>query len=148
MPSDLNVVNCPSGTCQQTTLTYDGHGRLATKHVPEQAIGTATTWNYRTDDAVEKVTDARGASQTFSYNDRNLVTGITYYAPSGISPTANVSFGYDAAGNRTAMTDGLGSQGYSYDQLSRLTSESRTFINVGTYNISYGYNLANEDNHY
>jgi subtilisin family serine protease len=32
-----------------------------------------------------------------------------YGVPSGMAATANVSFAYDAAGNRTSMTDGLGS---------------------------------------
>ncbi|MGH9966967.1 MAG: lamin tail domain-containing protein [Pyrinomonadaceae bacterium] len=72
------------------------------------------------DDSVQKITDARGASQTFSYNNRHLVNGITYAAPAGITvPTAPV-FGYDAAGNRVSMTDGLGSKTYTYNQLSRL----------------------------
>src|SRR5688572_20094084 len=53
-----------SGTYQDTTVTYDGYGRLKTKHVPEQNAGTATTWDYNADDTVQKTTDARGASQT------------------------------------------------------------------------------------
>jgi YD repeat-containing protein len=48
------------------------------------------------------------------------------------------------------MNDGLGSMTYSYDQLSRLTSETRYFNALsysptgGNYGISYQYNLANE----
>jgi RHS repeat-associated protein len=61
-----------------------------------------------------------------------------------VAATPNVSFGYDAAGNRTSMTDGLGSMSYGYDQLSRLTSESRIFSNFGTYALTYAYNLAGE----
>lgn len=33
----------------------------------------------------------------------------------------------DAVGNRTSMNDGLGSVTYTYNQLSRMTSEARTF---------------------
>lgn len=43
------------------------------------------------------------------------------------------------------MADGSGSVSYVYDQLSRLTSESRTFagpLSSNTYTLSYGYNLA------
>ena len=75
---------------QDTTMTYDGYGRLKTRHVPEQQVdpnnGSSTdhtTWDYNTDDTVQKITDARGASQTFTYNARHLVTGITYAAPAG-----------------------------------------------------------------
>jgi YD repeat-containing protein len=140
-----------SGAYQDTTMSYDGYGRLQTKHLPEQNSGMATVYAYNSDDTVQSVTDARGASATYSYNNnRRLVNGIISYAPPGVANTPNVSFGYDAAGNRTSMTDGLGSVSYSYDQLSRLTSETRYFSALsssptgGNYGISYQYNLANE----
>jgi YD repeat-containing protein len=133
-----------SGVYQDTTMTYDGYGRLQSKHVPEQNAGTATVYSYNSDDTINSVTDARGASATYTYNNRHLVTGINYSAPAGITPTSNVSFGYDAAGNRTSMTDGFGSTTYSYNQLSQLLSEERTFNGVGSYTLSYDYNLAGQ----
>jgi YD repeat-containing protein len=134
-----------SGTYQDTTMTYDGHGRLKTKRVPEQSAGTATVWSYNADDTINSIADARSASETFTYNNRHLVTSITYAAPggSGIAVPAAVSFTYDAAGNRTKMTDGFGDHTYHYNQLSRLTQESRQFP-VGTFSISYSYNLAGQ----
>ena len=80
------------------SLSYDGYGRLYQKTTPEQ--GT-TTYSYFADDTVQTVTDARGATTTFAYNNRHLVTGITYGVPAGVAATANVSFTYDSAGNRT-----------------------------------------------
>jgi YD repeat-containing protein len=58
-----------------------------------------------------------------------------------MNPTL-LSFAYDGAGNRTSMTDGLGSMSYAYDSLSRLTSETRAITGLGNFTISYGYNLA------
>ena len=89
---------------QIRSFAYDGHGRLQTRTTPEQ--GT-TSYSYFTNDAVQTITDARGATTTFSYNNRDLVTGISYGVPSGVAATPNVSFAYDAAGNRTSMTDGV-----------------------------------------
>ncbi len=128
---------------QTRTFAYDGYGRLATRTTPEQG---ATTYSYFADDAVQTITDARGATMTFSYNNRGLVTGITYGVPTGVAATSNVSFGYDAAGNRTSMTDGLGSATYNYNTISQLTSETRVFTSVGSYTLSYGYNLGGELN--
>jgi YD repeat-containing protein len=129
-----------NGTGQTTTLTYDGHGRLKTKRAPSQTADT--TYAYHLDDTVQSVTDGRGAVSTFSYNNRHQTTGITYTAPTGITATGAVTLAYDAAGNRTNMTDGSGSVAYQYDQLSRLTSESRQFSGLtGTFTLSYGYNL-------
>lgn len=135
-----------SGVYQDTTMSYDGYGRLATKHVPEQNVGAATVYAYNSDDMISSVTDARGASTTYGYNNnRHLVNTITYSAPSGITPTSNVTFGYDAAGNRTSMIDGSGSLSYFYDQMSRMSSETKTFSGLGgSFTLSYAYNLANE----
>jgi len=144
-PTDPNDLSCPSGGCQQTTMTYDGYGRLQTKHVPEQNASTATVYAYNTDDTVQSVTDARGASATYTYNARHLVTIISYSAPAGITPTSNVSIAYDATGNRTSMTDGLGNKSYVYDQLSRMASESRYISDLGqSFSLNYQYNLAGE----
>jgi YD repeat-containing protein len=88
--------------------------------------------------------DGRGATTTFAYNGRHLPTSITYGIPGGVAATPNVSFAYNAAGNRTSMTDGLGSVSYAYNQLSQLTSETRTFTGVGSFVLSYQYNLAGE----
>ena len=136
-----------SSTFQDTAITYDGFGRLKTKHLPEQNVGMVTTWSYNADDTVLKVTDARGASKTFGYNSRHLLTSITYAVPTGstITVPAPLSFTYDPAGNRTNMTDGNGYTDYTYDQLSRLKSEARSFSGLtGTFSIGYGYNLGNQ----
>ena len=67
-----------------------------------------------------------------------------------MSPAAAVTFTYDSVGNRKTMTDGMGDVEYSYDQLSRLTSETRHFTNLsgsstgGDYTLTYTYNVGNE----
>jgi YD repeat-containing protein len=144
VPSDMNDLSCPSGSCQQTTITYDGFGRLQTKHKPEQDEGTATAWTYNADDTVHSVTDARGSMKTLSYNARGFVNLVNYEPSSGIPDSADVSFTYDAAGNRASMSDGMGGTIYHYDQMSRMEWEERSFTNLGTYRLSYAYNLAGE----
>lgn len=126
------------------TFNYDGLGRLQSRITPEQ--GT-TTYTYFDDGLPQTVTDARGAKATFGYNSRHLLETISYdlsQAP-GVAATANVSYVYDSAGNRTSMTDGLGSVSYAYDQLSLLTSETRNFTGVGSYTLTYGeYNRSGQ----
>ncbi len=126
---------------QTRSFGYDGYGRVVTRTTPEQ--GTTTT-AYFADSTPQTVTDARGATTTFAYNARHLITGITYGVPAGVAATPNVSFGYDSAGNRTSMTDGLGSVSYSYNTLSQLTSETRTFTGLGSYALNYTYNVSGE----
>jgi YD repeat-containing protein len=151
-PADSNDLSCPSGTCLQTTMGYDGFGRLQSKHVPEQDAGTTTTYNYDPDDTVQSVTDARGARATFGHNGRHLVTGVIYSAPAGITVPTAVGYGYDAAGNRLWMTDDVGRVDYGYDQLSRLSVETRQFFDSipqaplanNGFRISYDYNLSGQ----
>ena len=126
---------------QPRTFAYDGYSRLIQRSTPEQGN---TTYSYLADDSLQTVTDARGASTTFGYNNRGLVTSITYGVPVDVAATANVSFGYDSARNRTSMTDGLGSVSYVYNTLSQLTSETRNFTNVGSFTLSYAYNLTGQ----
>jgi RHS repeat-associated protein len=125
---------------QLRTMEYDGHGRLSAMTTPEQG---RRTYTYYANDVLHRFTDARGATATYNYNGRGLVTGITYTVPAGVAPTADVSFGYDEAGNRTAMVDGQGRVDYTYNTLSQLTQESRQFSGLGqTYTLSYGYNVG------
>jgi YD repeat-containing protein len=130
------------GPSQVTTFSYDGHGRLSTRQLPNASAPSSFVYN--PDDRVEMVTDARGATSAFSYNNRGLVTGITYGAPGGVAVTPNVTFGYDEAGNRTSMTDGLGSATYHYDTLSRMDWETRNLTGVGSFTINYAYNLSGQ----
>jgi YD repeat-containing protein len=136
-------ISCPSGTCQETWTSYDGHGRLYQTKRPIES--GPTSYAYNADDTLQSATDARGASSNFSYNNRHLVTSATYGVPAGVAATAPVAFGYDEAGNRLWMIDGMGRVDYIYDQLSRLTSETRQFTDIsGAFALTYGYNLAGQ----
>jgi RHS repeat-associated protein len=134
------------------SFDYDGFGRLWHRTTPEQGL---TTYSYNADDTVNTVTDARGVITTFLYNARDMVTNINYGIPLNVTPpvaaTNNVTYDYDAAGNRTGMTEHdqqnslKGSTTYQYDQLSRLTSETRYFADVNrSHTLSYEYNRASQ----
>jgi YD repeat-containing protein len=120
---------------QTRTMVYDDYGRMWKRITPEQ--GT-TTYGYNADDTVQTVTDARTAVMTFGYNPRNLVTGITFSVPGGVVATPNVTFQYDAAGNRTNMSSRVSTVSYNYDTASRLTSEVRTLAGLsGSFTLGY-----------
>ncbi|HEY0429705.1 MAG TPA: hypothetical protein VGC76_18125, partial [Pyrinomonadaceae bacterium] len=139
-----------SSTYQDVTMTYDGHGRMKTRHYPIEDANTYTAWNYNADDSIDDVTDPRGATTSFTYNSRGLVSGVGYSVPtgSGIPDPSDVSFTYDAVGNRTQMTDGAGTTDYAYNQLSQIISETKDFADTladeptSHYQIQYAYNLS------
>ena len=137
---------------QTTTMTYDGHGRLKTRHLPQQAAETATVYNYNADDSISSVVDARGAATHYEYNSRGLAEEISWTVPgeSNIEVPTTVEFTYDNLGNRTQMTDGLGNVTYEYDSLSRLTAETRQFTDTlehapmsnNRFKLQYEYHLS------
>jgi YD repeat-containing protein len=123
-------------------MAYDGYGRLSSRHVPEQNVGTATTWTYNADDTAQAITDARGAVTTFTYNARHLPTGMTHTLGAEVLTQA---FAYDAAGNRTSMSDTSGATSYHFTALSQIDSETRTFNGLGgSYTLTYEYTLAGQ----
>jgi len=141
----LDNETCPDGSCQFTKMTYDGHGRMKTQHLPEYNTGANTSWNYNPDDTIQSITDPRGAITSFLYNSRKLPETVSYSVPQGSAiPSASpISFAYDAAGNRTQMTDAFGTTSYAYDSLSRIKSETRQFSNLGvSHTIGYDYTLS------
>jgi RHS repeat-associated protein len=139
--NSLDQISSINHEGQIRSFAYDGYGRLQTRITPEQ--GT-TTYSYNPDDTTNSSLDARGVTSAFTYNGRHQVKTISYAIPSGVSSTPDVTFDYDAAGNRTSMTDSaVGAATYSYDSLSRMTSETRTFP-VGSYSLNYSYNYAGQ----
>ncbi|MCA1639359.1 MAG: hypothetical protein LC768_13670, partial [Acidobacteria bacterium] len=144
-----------SQTFQDVTMSYDGHGRLKTQHRPEQNTGAVTTYNYNLEDSIQSVVDARGASTNYTYNDaRGLLTNITYSSPNPnqIPVTPAVTFGYDNAGNRISMQDGLGTVSYQYNQLSQMMAETRQFSDSlpnapqanNSFRLEYDYTLSGQ----
>ncbi len=143
---------------QVTTLTYDGHGRMKTRKLPQQ--DAASVYNYNADDSISTMTDARGAMTNYTYNNRGLVTNVGYSAPNDPNNPGNpdptipipapVSFEYDDIGNRKKMTDGLGTVDYLYNDLSQMTSENRQFTDAlanaptNGYKLTYTYTLAGQ----
>ena len=149
-----------SGTFQDTSMTYDGFGRLETQHLPHQQAlqnqswtSDHTTFHYDAEDKLDYIIDARGVKKQFSYqnNKRHLVTGLSYdltALPAGqtsVPATSAATFEYTAVGLRKKMTDGTGTITYNYNDLSQLTSESREFADLdGTYTLNYEYELGGQ----
>lgn len=118
-----------------TTFSYDAANRIKGTTDP-----LARAWQYNHDPAgnLAKVVVPGGGSMTYAHDAANRLTGITYS-----DSTPNVSFGYDANGNRTSMSDGAGSVTYTFDALNRPTGATRTACPTCTPDaFSYSYDAA------
>ena len=145
---------CLIGQCQEIKNTYDGFGRLKTKHLPQQDANKYTTYNYYVDDSLSSEVDARGVVTNYLYNSRGLVENVSYTIPTNLNipTTPTVVFNYDNIGNRTSMIDGLGSVSYEYNELSQMTAETRQFndhlpnapLPNNSFRLEYEYDLSGQ----
>jgi YD repeat-containing protein len=138
--------SCPSGTCQETTMAYDGHGRLSARHKPVDEQNTNSFYEYYENDLLRQVTDPRGVVTNYTYYGRPLVKDITYGAAAGVNASSPVHYEYDSMGNRTLMTDALGeARYYYYNNSSRMQYETRQFNDIDvTSRIDYQYNVSGQ----
>jgi YD repeat-containing protein len=143
---------------QNYTWSFDGHGRLVSQHRPEQRDSSNnlkyTTYAYNADDSISSITDARNAVTHYSYNSLGLVEEMSWSVPenSQIAVPTTVEFEFDNLGNRTHLTDGLGSVTYEYDSLSRMTAETRQFndtlsaapLSNNRFKLEYTYGIGGQ----
>jgi RHS repeat-associated protein len=117
-----------------TTASYDDDGHLASTTSP---TGQRWTYDYDPNGNLKSVVDPNGnatqtagdGTTTSGYDRANRLISIDYS-----DSTPDVTFAYDADGNRTSMTDGAGTQTRTYDSNDRLTAVTR-----GADTFSYTY---------
>ena len=135
---------------QTRNYTFDDLGRLLTARIPE-TNQAATTHAYNSFNLVSQRTDARGVITAYSYDNLNRLTQISYnVGTTGVPPTSTVTLTYDeggsaanALGRLTTLTDGTGTERYTYNNLGLETQQTKT-INGTQYPLVYAYNLAGE----
>jgi len=120
-----------------TTYAYDVDSRRTSVTNPLSKLWT-TSYDpagnvVQTVDANGNATPAGGDGQTtYTYDRAGRLTAIDYS-----DTTPDVTFTYDAVGNRLTMADSQGTETRTYDPVNRLATVVR-----GSDTFSYGYDLA------
>lgn len=107
-----------------TSYAYDSVNRMIKGTTPLGVYG----YGYDRSGNLTKVTDPTAKSTAMVYDSADRLIAIDY--PAG----PDVSYRYDANGNRTSMTDGAGTVSYAFDSLDRLLSVTR-----GSSVFGFGY---------
>jgi len=150
---------------QARAYVYDALGRLLSSTTPEGGrlcfgsvtSGTCNTDGYDSFDNLMQKTDARGVLTSYGYDTLNRLTSVSYNVSgaTGVPPTPSVGFTYGidsscnsahgagCIGQLVTMTDGVGSENYTYNSLEQLTQLQKV-INGSTDTTSYAYNLASQ----
>jgi RHS repeat-associated protein len=147
--SVLDALTTVTQDAQTRTFVYDALGRLISAATPETA-NIATRNQYNIYDLVVQRTDPRGVITTYGYDNLNRLQTVSYNVGStGVPPTPGVTFTYGASaaqnnnGRLITITDGAGSENYSYDVLGRMT-QLQKIVGTTTYTTTYQYNSASE----
>ena len=134
---------------QTRAYVYDGLGRQTSVTTPETG-NQAFQYQYNNYGLLTQRTDARGVVTTYSYDSLNRPYQTSYNVGStGVPATATVTLSYGSNssqnnnGRLITMSDGTGSESYTYDQLGRVTQLQKTVGGVA-YTIGYGYNYASK----
>jgi RHS repeat-associated protein len=142
-----NLVSVFQGV-QQRIFQYDSMGRLTQSTTPE--AGTVS-FQYNSFNLLTQRTDARGVISNYSYDTLNRPSQVSYnVGTTGVPATASVNYTYDeggaaayALGRLTHLTDGVGTETYTYDALGRTTNLQKVIAGT-SYPIAYQYNNAGE----
>ena len=162
------MIFSPSCPCPQIeTSPCPGHpplGRLNSAATPEAGTvcygtlsGSTCQNGYDQYDNLLNRTDARGVVTTYAYDGLNRLTGVSYNVTNagGVQATPSVSFAYGndsscnsahgagCIGQLVTMTDGVGSENYTYNNVEQL-SQLQKVVSALTYTTSYAYNLAGQ----
>jgi RHS repeat-associated protein len=124
-----NVTRVTEGNGTVRDSTYDAFDQVASTTEYTSQGTLTTTYSGDAMGNVSSRTMPDGVATTFSYDALYRLTSVT-------APGVLITYGYDLAGNRTAMTDETGTSTYTYDGAGRMTSAAAP---GGT--ITYAYDL-------
>jgi RHS repeat-associated protein len=162
--SVLDQLTKVSQGVQTRSYTYDALRRILSNTNPEGGMtcfgsitgSTCNTDGYDSNNNLLKRTDPRGVLTTYSYDTLNRLAQVTYnVGTTGVPATSTVAltYGLDSScisshgtgciGQIVTMTDGSGSENYSYNSFEQLTQLNKV-IGTTTYATSYLYNLAGQ----
>lgn len=124
------------------TYSYDAAGRLSGV---SNSFGESSTFAYDDEGKITTHTNGNGTTIEYAYNNaRGWPTAITHKASGTAFETYAIEYdgGLDTVGNLTEVTELSGDKMiYEYDDLYRLTLETRTGTNA--YSKSYDYDPSN-----
>jgi RHS repeat-associated protein len=151
------IQTLPNGYAATIAYIYDAVGNRTAMTTPWGSFG----YTYDANNRLTSITNPQGKAFTFTYDVAGRRIGLNY--PNGIVTNyiydnasqvlsiiatrasdsiviSSQAYTYDAAGNRTSMTDTEGTHNYSYDDLHRLTQAihpTGTVLPVQTETFSY-----------
>jgi RHS repeat-associated protein len=125
-----NRIAILDGNGHTTSFVFDELNRKVREMDP---LGNTWAFAYDVLGNQTSLTDANDEIIRYYYNERSQLVSIDYPAPD-----SDVTFTYNSGGQRTSMTDGLGTTTWDYDALGRVTGVNDPFNAA----VGYAYDAA------
>jgi RHS repeat-associated protein len=129
---------------RRTALTYPGSRTVSYSYDNANRMTALTDWQSRTiafdynaDGQRTGITRPNGVTTDYGYDLAGRLTSVTHDG-GGLASALSYAYTLDAAGNRTAVTTGAGTESYTLDALNRLTNV--TYANSDTAAYTYDAN--------
>jgi RHS repeat-associated protein len=160
----LNELTSVTQGSQTRTYIYDNIGRLFTATSPESGttcFGTVASGSCKAMTGYDNFnnllyrTDARGVLASYTYDGLNRLTGVSSnVGNTGVPATASVSFAYGSSsctsahgagciGQPITMTDGVGSENYTYNGLEQMTQIQKVLAGT-TFTTNFSYDFSGD----
>jgi RHS repeat-associated protein len=118
-----------------TSYTYDADNRIVKTTTP---LGSATD-SYDPNGDLTSRTDANGRTTDYTYDKLNRKTAEIWLNAQN-QPVETISYGYDADGEQTSVSDANSAYQFTYDAVGRITSVSNSgTAGVPTVAMTYAY---------
>jgi len=126
------------------TTAYDGFGRITSASETMDGNTRALTYLYDSDGDRTRITHPDGDYFAYTYDGLDRFKHADWWQSStGTTPFVQIT--YDNRGRRSTVNQASSYTDYSYDGVSRLTSQTQRFAgNVGNLSSTLGYNPANQ----
>ena len=128
-----NMLSVTDAKNQVTSYQYDDLNRLVTTTFPD------STYEAKTYDAIGNLltrTTANGTTISYAYDSLNRLVNVTYPGSGG-----NVTYTYDANGNRLSQVSPSAKDYYTYDARDRLTNQTEVVEGTSLTTL-YAYDAA------
>ena len=124
----------------KTTFTFDALDRPKTTTYPDQTVETIEVYDGA--DNPTQISDPNGNAITQSFDASNRMTSRTVAPGSGVIGVTAETYGYDGLNRLKSAASGGVATSFTYDSLSRMTSES-TVVDVGAAKVvNYQHDLV------
>jgi RHS repeat-associated protein len=128
------VKTLKDGNNNTTSYSYNNIGLLSSITMPGSEVTQFTSYD-NAGNLLQRI-DGNNVTTNYVYNDaESLLTDIQYPATTSL----NVHFAYDGYGRRSSMSEGSGSQSYSYGNLDESLNIITTYTGLSAKTISYAY---------